>query len=344
MTVISLNTRSMPFSVVENIRVDRGSELDQCIERLVHRGENVFLWGVRGVGKTFLVRLIEARLKTFPEILPVNVDVLGLPGFGRHDTASAFPEAVLLALCKTVWKELLDKPYSALRSRLDLREGEIRLESRLEQTIETIYQHAMASQRKARHEHNRSIGFAAGAKGELATTGWIEQEQPPILPFEFLEFTEEILAALASKEKTRVVALCDEANHLPSDQQLEILGRYIDLFASRRIQFLFVAGLQPWEGGAPIVPEGFDLVLELLGLQSGDAVQLLEKVLAQSEAELDSSNIGRALDNLGGNPRLLIEAANSVLSNSGDSRIVTARQLEAACAEVLAQLDQDRMR
>lgn len=334
--MIVLNARYMTRDEAQDIRVNRDSELDACVHHLNHCRGNAFLWGARGVRKTFLVRLIEAELRKEASVLPVNVDVLGLPGFGRRDAATAFPEAVLLAICLTIWKDVLDKPYSQLRARLDLRKGDLRLSSKLARKVEALYVHVMASERKAHYEYSHSVGFSAGAKGEKKETGWVEQEQPPILPFEFLEFCEEILGVLERKGKTRVIALCDEANLLSFEQQRDILGRYIEVFASRRIQFLFVAGPHRSEPVPPPIPEGFDLVLEMTGLQPGAAAQLLSKVATRSGLELEPKSAAIAQARLEGNPRLLLLALGSAMSKADESNKITSRMIEAACSEVLA--------
>jgi MoxR-like ATPase len=56
---VFLHAGAMPAHVVTEFRVDREQEVDACVRNLADRGANVSLWGVRGVGKTFLVRLVE---------------------------------------------------------------------------------------------------------------------------------------------------------------------------------------------------------------------------------------------------------------------------------------------
>jgi Cdc6-like AAA superfamily ATPase len=268
-------------------RIDRESELAACVQHLGYHSENMFLWGARGVGKTFLVRLVHAELEAKDDILCASVDMLGLPGFGRHDPATAFPEAVLLALCTSIWKNIVGKPYSELRGRLELSEGSIRLSTKIEKVVESIYKQVMISQRKSRYEYSNSVGFSAAAKGEKKEIGWVEQEQPPVLPFEFLEYCEELLHALLKVGKRRIVALCDEANRLPFEKQEEILGRYVDLFASRNVQFLFVAGVHRFESTPPPIPEGFDQVLHLQGLGKDATLELLQRISQQLGVKLE---------------------------------------------------------
>jgi hypothetical protein len=333
---VFFNTRQIPAEEVTELRVNREAEVDACVGHLNHRRANVFLWGARGVGKTFLVRLVDQELRNETSILSASIDVLGLPGFARANPATAFPEAVLLGICSAIWKEVLKRPYSELRARLDLREGDIRLPSKLARSLEKLYLQMMASQRKAHYEYSNSVGFSAGAKGEKKETGWVEQEQPPVLPFEFLEFCEELLEALKEHGKTRIVALCDEANLLPFEQQRDILGRYIDLFTSRSVQFLFVAGVQRWDAIPPPVPEGFDLILELRGLKGRAAAELLGKAARYQGVDIEADAVEIGQSQLDGNPRLLLLALAGAMPAPGASATITSQLMKASCRRLLA--------
>jgi hypothetical protein len=84
------------------------------------------------------------------------------------------------------------------------------------------------------------------------------------LPFEFVEFTQEISRNVLSEHgKNRVVILCDEANLLPDFFQEEILSRYFELFCPQQFQFVFVAGFLPWHDR--IMPDCFETSIELGG-------------------------------------------------------------------------------
>ena len=48
---------------IKKVRVDRDNELALRCEALLKRGQNVLLYGDRGVGKTFLLHLIEKHVQ-----------------------------------------------------------------------------------------------------------------------------------------------------------------------------------------------------------------------------------------------------------------------------------------
>ena len=333
------NAAEMAPEQFQAIRVDRERELAICTEALLARSVNVFLWGERGVGKSFLLRLVEEELDRAESVLTARVNVTGLRGFGQPDSLEAFPAAVLLALCTRAWKEILGKSYSELRATLDLREGNIRLPSDLGRTIEIIYTQVMAAQRKAHFEYFNSVGFSAAAKGEKSETGSVEQLQPSILPFEFFEYCDELLQALTKHGKSRIVALCDEANHLPLSEQQQLLGQYVEMFTSRRVQFLFVAGYRT-AMAPPATPEGFSCALELRGLNSADSIALLTKVAGELGWEADASACARVAERCAGNPRFLLSALDRAYTDAKRAgATLDGERLVTACLDWLHELE-----
>jgi hypothetical protein len=303
MRSLSLRTEQALPDSFDHLRVDREDEVAICVDALVKRNANVFMWGRRGIGKSFLLRLIERELDKADAVLTARVNILGLRSLGQPDSMDAFPAAVLLALCNTTWQRVLGKPYSELRGTLDLREGDLHARGALAKRVETIYSQVMAAQRKSFYEYHNSVGFSAGATGEKSETGSLEQLQPPILPFEFFEYCEELLFGLAEHSKTRIVALCDEANHLPLRAQQQLLDQYIEMFMSRRVQFVFVAG----QIDHPLVaPDGFACSLEVKGLSIPDSVQLLTKAAGILGCQVDAPICEQVAERCGGNPRFLL--------------------------------------
>jgi len=327
------NARGLNNDQILQTRVNRVSEVQACIRCLRERGENAFVWGARGVGKTFLLRLIASELSTDATILPVWVDVFATARVGSPAPSTAFPESVLLATCAEIWRSLIKKPYSSLRACLDLREGDIRRRSPLEKVVETVYSRVMSSQRKAHYQYENSVGFSAGAKGEKKETGWVEQEQPPIMPFEFLEFSNELARALIDVGKERVIATCDEANLLPIDEQAALLSHYLDLFNARGTQFLFVAGTLPGDSEPPPIPDGFDLVLPLQGLAPEACAELLQKQASSLGYRIAEPAFAIAAEQTKGNPRLLLSLIPSVVEQNPTSIDIDLASIEKACSQ-----------
>lgn len=318
MQVIVLDGNKSSIGELEEQWVNRDNELSLCSQSIIRLGHNVLVYGERGIGKTFLVRKLHKIISDEnPEIFPIFINLSGLHAYAE-DAASAFPRAILIQLCSAIWTKIFNKEYLSLREDLSEKGFEVNIKSKAEKTVHRIYKHLMLTSRKTTYEWSNVVGFSAGAKGEKSEKGVAESEPLKILPFEFLEFAEELYeSVLLPNGKTRVVALCDEANVLPQFEQENILERYLSLFAVRQIQFLFVAGFYPWDQ-IPSLPRCFETFLELKGLCEKDTHALLVHTAQALKVSvpLEASRIFHT--QFKGNPRLILMAFSEAAPWNGD--------------------------
>jgi len=294
---------------INSLCVDRKEELSICFQSLNLKHHNVLLYGTRGVGKTFLVRLLEGHIKQkSPETFAAYIRIAGLRAYGNIDIVASFSRATLMQLCCVIWTDLLGKSYLDLRDRLNETGQEIVLRSKPEKIIHRIYTHLMTSHIKAQQQMINTIGFTAGVKGEKKESITREVQQSDILPFEFAEFAHEIKEnVLKPLGRKRIIILCDEVNHMPIFQQEAILERYFDLFSSKQIQFLFVAGFMHWDTEMP-VPSCFETQVHLQGFSNKSYVKELINKLSVKDILFDDSSIDILYDYFKGHPRLTIQA------------------------------------
>src|ERR1035437_8908366 len=100
----SLNARQ--FADVTRLRVNRVDELRSVKQALLKRGGNVFLYGPRGVGKTFLLRMLVDDLScqkdsVFSFLFPVDLAVVQVAR--TQGDSNAFPLAFLYSLLAAAW-------------------------------------------------------------------------------------------------------------------------------------------------------------------------------------------------------------------------------------------------
>lgn len=308
----AFNTVAEHVSDVTTVRIDRDRELDRIFEALVRRKQNVLLYGTRGVGKTFLLRLVEKQIQELaPEVYPCIVNVASIAAYSPRDEAAGFPRAVLLQFCAALWK-LLGRSYMDLRSTLDESGQELKLTNAPERAIQRVYTHLMLQEREIRHSLINSVGFAAGLKGEKKEDQLRSGHQPDVLPFEFAEFTEELVATvLQPNGRQSVIFLCDEANHMPIFKQEQLLDRYLELFSAKRVQFVFVAGFCPNDEKHSL-PSCFETHVELVGFPEKRMIQQL--ILSRvAEAGPECPTFGKEVIDIlfeaySGHPRLTLEA------------------------------------
>ncbi len=66
------NAMAIPRELVAALRVDRDVEVEQCRHTLLDNGQHVYLYGERGTGKTFLLRLVRPLLTANASTLVVD--------------------------------------------------------------------------------------------------------------------------------------------------------------------------------------------------------------------------------------------------------------------------------
>jgi len=341
-----LCAEALESELIKFMRVNRDDELKNCIDALFGRSENLLLYGFRGVGKTFLVRLLLEEIKLhFDDTVPIFVNMTGLLAYEPMGVVSAFPNAVLLELCRTIWVDVLGKEYSTLRGVLSETGREIKFRKKEEKKVVEVYRLLMTSARRMRVSQEYSVGVSAVLKG--GTKGDTQREWSEIdtLPFEFFEFVEEIKKeTLRSNGKERIIAICDEANKLPIFQQAEILERYLELFAAKQVQFVFVAGYRPGEKVGP-VPSGFQNMVELKGFQEKQHVhQLIDKHTSTISVSFLDSAIDVVWDVFEGHPSYTINASRYAYEQAHRDGLdsIDARVMAMACTRLLREQEEYR--
>ena len=296
------NARSLTLEAILSMRVDRDTELSQCIQAVVNKRNNVLIYGDRGVGKTFLLRLIQKELNKNDEVFAAFVETSALCSFGTEDPVASFSRLLLLQFCTCIWKDILGKSYLDLRETLDEEKQDITLRNITEKTTQRVYAHLMTHQRQAQHQIFNTIGFSAGVKGEKKEQISHQKQQADVLPFEFVEFAQELSKnVLLPKGKKRTIILCDEANLLPSFFQEEILERYFGLFCAQQFQFVFVAGLLPWHDRS--MPDCFETTIELNGFTAISDLQGFISRVNTTDISIHEDSISLLHERFKGHPR-----------------------------------------
>jgi Cdc6-like AAA superfamily ATPase len=223
-------------------RVDRETELEQCVDCLYSRRTNLIVHGDMGVGKTFLVRLVNDKLsEDHSNALSCYLNLVFAGIYGDESLVSEFPNAVLREICVTIWPSILKRDYSELRASTVESPGALKWPDKAVAKVSDIYRHLMLTKRMFQYSRENTFGASAVLKGEgkeVTSNQWHPSE---ILPFEFFHFLDELFDVVLHKYSIqRIVLICDEANKLPLFQQKELLLRYLELFAARNVQFLMV--------------------------------------------------------------------------------------------------------
>ena len=333
---------------VERFRVDRVEELERCRAAIAATSSNIFIYGERGIGKTFLVRLLQDALTTDNTLLPVVVNLAHLSAYGRNELADSFPRAVLLQVCVKIWKSIFRKSYLDLEASVQRHESDLAkvFSNHAERTLVRVYGLLMLTEFKGSLKRASEIGASALIKGSHQETKEVQIGRIGILPFEFAEFLNVIHQdVLGRSPKRRIVAICDEANLLPSEQQRAILNQYLELFLSRQLQFVFVAGHHPWHQ-EPAIPSSFETVLRLEGFGDIRYVrELIEKVNPGPEYSIDDTCLNLLYGAFLGHPRDSLSAfqMSRQLAFDRSSASITPQIMKEAILYVKEEIDRYRV-
>ncbi len=310
----TVNARLMTQEQILALRVNRESEVDSCSDLLRSTTSNVFIFGPRGVGKTFLVRLIHAKLrKNAPEVFPFFLNATELAVFGAKGTGEAFPAMLLLQLISSIWREILQHSYSELLRTAETQKRAIKIEKRAQVCLQRIFLQLRYPDFTVTQENASEFSVSAIAKGGLSENLNIERKSVGILPYEFMEYLEELKSVVLPKVGiSKLVGIIDEANMMPVEWQEAVVSRHIDIFSNRGMQFVLVAGFVPSLKTADI-PRNFESVLELHGLRLTDVPRLLEVHFGERVKCFDRESIALLHNETAGNPREVVTLAERSL-------------------------------
>lgn len=274
-------------------------------------------------------RLHEAKLGVFPFYL--NATELAL--FGTKGTGEAFPAMLLLELISSIWRELLRKPYSALVGAVEVQKRSIKIERHVETSLRRLFIQLRYPNYITSQEDKNEFSLSAFAKGGLSKTLRVERKSVGILPYEFMEYLEELKREVLPKVGiAKLVGIIDEANMMPLEWQEAVVSRHIDIFSNRGMQFILVAGFAP-SFSAVDIPRNFEFILELKGLAVSDIPRFLEKHLLSQAKSFNESCIELLHSRTSGNPREIGRLAQYAVRRSIETGRPIDRELITSVVE-----------
>lgn len=240
MRPIELDANRTPTGDLRSRCADRREELQYCASVLTNSRNNLVLFGERGVGKTFFVRLLASELNAGNKgVFAVSLDMFNAvhPGGLSGDR---FGQALLLVLIARIWRDLFSLPYESLVSKAGWGAREISARGP-QRILRRIHDCVRGSRTQVVLRDSSSVGASAVIQGERKEEQEQTLEMPGILPYEFAEYVQDIIEnVLAPKGVSKVIALCDETNQFRIEEQKRIVEGNIEVFRNSGVQFLYV--------------------------------------------------------------------------------------------------------
>ncbi|MCH8903421.1 MAG: ATP-binding protein [Bacteroidetes bacterium] len=299
---------------IEKLRIDRVEEIDSCIGTILKTKNNIFMYGQRGVGKTFLLKTIyNETIREDKSVFPFFLNLFSLSRSLVDHGEYAFSSFLALEIITSIWTELYRKPHSELINRaISPAAGDSSLISKLNY-LQTTYANLKASLFKMQFESEHNVGVKAIVSGHIKTNETESREYGQLLPFEIISYIKELQDFLNKKEKKiKLIALCDEANLMSEEWQKAVLSKHIDIFSNIDIQFVFVAGYI--EGYQDLsIPDTFEYIFELHGMNKEHLVSLIGNHFPDSELKISQETLSHLYKSTKGNPRSVLEIASRVI-------------------------------
>jgi GTPase SAR1 family protein len=264
-----------PFSPVDpRFFVNRNEEKDLAWRALFRDKVNLLVTGPFGIGKSSFLRKIEHNIKEQPDlrVFPVQLNMISY-AFHEHsfdkflnDLIKQLCASIVTIIFKMDYSEFLEDLYKTpdLGQQLDKRKKTL---FRISRFIKSEgYDTSYTSQRQA--------GVNSILIGKATDSNNISFQVGNITNFEFLMFIDELKQILKDENYDTILFLCDEANKLSEEVNIEIIQKYFEIFASKNIQFIFVT-VPDADNKIPEISDAFGCQIRIGNFQSSDSVEEL---------------------------------------------------------------------
>lgn len=216
-----------------NLVVNRIKEFEQFRHYLLKRNGNVLLIGKRRIGKTSLIHKVFDSLEK-ENILCVYVDLRTY--FNR--AVDTFLKDMLLNICYRVADKVYKKTVSQMLTMIG-QERDIKLNDF--NTFLRIFELIRGQDIKKTHERKAGSGVKFGVEAGMEQVEAMSGGLGELNSTEFIALIGEIKDVILANKYKGIVVATDEANQFASSVSGGILQTYFDIFASEKIQFIFVA-------------------------------------------------------------------------------------------------------
>jgi hypothetical protein len=217
--------------------VDRDHELSVIQKCLLFQGNNVNLFGAPGIGKSSVLRKLQADIAThYKDVLVVHLYLMSFVKSSGTDLARFF----LLSVADEMWSRLFKKSYSELLEYLSKPDPASALFNQSMRSFLRIYRLLRSGTISSNIEESSELKgqLLLGAKtGEKYSTQFRIEN---LFQFEFARLLSELVLILEEHNMRRIVILADEANYLHEDEGKDLLGRNFDILLDPRIRYVFV--------------------------------------------------------------------------------------------------------
>lgn len=264
--------------------VNRTQELEFLYQSLNIKGNNVLIHGERGIGKSSILGKLEYDIRNNKDLktLPIIFNLL----FLQNCTINEFLNEILLQICYSMLSKLYNEKTSSLLNNIHRSDSKSTIvNSKAKIRLYEIFRLLRSSRYQQKIGIFGEVGATFLATAKKRETAENTSEFNGLTNYEFLSIVDELNDIIRENGYTKMVLLCDEANHLTSSIQHDILSGYLEIFKSKKLQFAFVT-ISSMNNEVKNIDSAFEDRLVLKGFQNPNTVEeLIERVYSKYSDE-----------------------------------------------------------
>lgn len=321
--------------------IDRQYETKNCIDSILSN-EKAIIIGERGVGKTSLIYKVKDELiKYHSNILPIYIQFS--PMFFHNGYANVYLYHLLHTVIKFIWENIIGKDFSDIYNIDDNI-----LENYFEKKIIKIYNLVRISERSEMVAIHKEIGGSFGVSGNFSKENEEENKYIALTNQEIVGLFKEVCKHLVTYLGIDTIAfLCDEANNLTEEQQIELEESLISIFDSLNCSFIYVASIFGTRKNVHFNLFENSIVLEGFDDKKYTKELIFSRIKDNNFFSIDDESISIIHNTSKGNPRYIIEIIKLVLDEESRQDIqcinITPLKVADACNKfIIRMIEQER--
>lgn len=226
--------------VIPPIFVRREKELEELNKSIFSYHESIVITGFDAIGKSSLLSTLLHQMTlndNTNNFFPIWVNAVQF----KLSIGNEFLSIITHQICAKIWTDLFKNPYSELLEGTLIQSRKSKSISKYERTLKRIFKIVTSENLTGLGKLDTEVSGKLFLGGKISESSEISNSRKSLQSFEFLLLLDELMEILDAHGLNKILVLCDQLNHLSAKRNFELFSNYIDVFSSKRIQFVVIA-------------------------------------------------------------------------------------------------------
>lgn len=252
--------------------VNRTEELSIAWKALFRDKLNLLITGPYSIGKSsFLAKIMhDISEQSDLKVLPVWLNMQAY----YNGTFENFLSEIIARICTTIATQIYGLNYSEVFEEINRIPDLKQIADKQKRAFLRIYRIVKSKKYGVVRKSTKELGARMVASVKANESTEVSVQLQDLTGYEFLMFIDELNQILNNKGYDRILILCDEANKLSEEINIDIFRRYFEIFASKNIQFIFVT-VPRTSNKIPKFSQAFGCHIELKKFPNSNCVEEL---------------------------------------------------------------------